>query len=116
MAVRVEPEHNETRALFDLVDFTAQHVLEIGCGDGRLTWRFAGRAAHVTAIDPYAESITRARENQPARTKGSRRPHVFDTAGAESARTSRAQRQWDSRRALQVAEGNRLGFACMWRP
>jgi 2-polyprenyl-3-methyl-5-hydroxy-6-metoxy-1,4-benzoquinol methylase len=70
MAVRVEPEHNEARALFDLVDFAAQHVLEIGCGDGRLTWRFAGRAAHVTAIDPYAESITCARDNQPTELQG----------------------------------------------
>jgi 2-polyprenyl-3-methyl-5-hydroxy-6-metoxy-1,4-benzoquinol methylase len=70
MAVRVEPEHNETRALFDLVDFAAQHVLEIGCSDGRLTWRYADRAAHVTAIDPFAEGITRARENLPSELRG----------------------------------------------
>lgn len=94
MAVRVEPEHNETRALFDLVDFTAQHVLEIGCGDGRLTWRYADRAAHVTAIDPFAEGITRARENLPSELRGrvefhhiafedfaaASKPSAFDTA------------------------------------
>lgn len=70
MVVRVEPEHNETRALFDLADFTGQHVLEIGCGDGRLTWRYAGRAARVTAIDPFAEGIARARENLPGELRG----------------------------------------------
>ena len=70
MTVRVEPENNETRALFDLADFGGQHVLEIGCGDGRLTWRYAGRAAHVTAIDTFAEGITRARENLPGELRG----------------------------------------------
>ncbi len=65
MPIRVDPENNETRVLFDLTDFAGQRVLEIGCGDGRLTWRYAGKAAHVTAIDPFADSITRARENLP---------------------------------------------------
>jgi tRNA G46 methylase TrmB len=37
MTVRVDPENNETRALLDLVNFTNKRVLEIGCGDGRLT-------------------------------------------------------------------------------
>ncbi|MBI2973614.1 MAG: class I SAM-dependent methyltransferase [Armatimonadetes bacterium] len=70
MTIRVDPDNNETRALFDLADFSGQHVLEIGCGDGRLTWRYAGRAAHVTAIDPFAEGITRARENLPDELQG----------------------------------------------
>lgn len=70
MAIRVDPENNETRAFFDLADFGGQHMLEIGCGDGRLTWRYAGRAAHVTAIDPLAESITRAKQNLPPELQG----------------------------------------------
>jgi len=65
MTIRLDPENNETRALFDLAEFGGKHVLEIGCGDGRLTWRYAGRAAHVTAIDPFAPGIARARENLP---------------------------------------------------
>ena len=69
MTVRVDPENNETRALLDLVDFTGQRVLEVGCGDGRLTWRYAGKAKHVTAIDPFAGAITRAKENIPAKLK-----------------------------------------------
>ena len=60
MTVRVDPEGNETGALFDLVDLEGREVLEIGCGDGRLTWRYADRAAHVTAIEPFEDAIARA--------------------------------------------------------
>ena len=67
MAVRLDPEQNETRALFDLAEFDGRNVLEIGCGDGRLTWRYADRAARVTAIDPFAEGIRRAKEALPRR-------------------------------------------------
>jgi 2-polyprenyl-3-methyl-5-hydroxy-6-metoxy-1,4-benzoquinol methylase len=69
MAVSVDPENNEPHALFDLADFNGRRVLEIGCGDGRLTWRYADRVAHVTAIDPFEGSITRARENTPEELK-----------------------------------------------
>jgi len=67
-----EPHDNQSRprALFDLADFNGQRVLEIGCGDGRLTWRYAGKAGHVTAIDAFAESIARAKENMPDELKG----------------------------------------------
>ena len=60
MTIRSDPENNEIRALFDLVEFSGKHVLEIGCGDGRLTRRYAGAAAHVTAIEPFVEAIERA--------------------------------------------------------
>jgi len=63
--IRVDPEDNEPRALFDLADFHGQRVLEIGCGDGRLTWRYADKAEHVTAIDPFEASIRQAKENTP---------------------------------------------------
>jgi 2-polyprenyl-3-methyl-5-hydroxy-6-metoxy-1,4-benzoquinol methylase len=60
MTVRIDPEGNETDALFDLVELEGREVLEIGCGDGRLTRRYADRTAHVTAIDPFADAIARA--------------------------------------------------------
>ena len=65
MTIKVDPENNEPRSLFDMADFSCQRVLEIGCGDGRLTWQYADRAAQVTAIDPFEESIVRAKENTP---------------------------------------------------
>jgi 2-polyprenyl-3-methyl-5-hydroxy-6-metoxy-1,4-benzoquinol methylase len=62
VSVRTDPEGNETEALFALVDLGGAEVLEIGCGDGRLTWRYAERAAHVMAIEPFGGSIARAKE------------------------------------------------------
>jgi 2-polyprenyl-3-methyl-5-hydroxy-6-metoxy-1,4-benzoquinol methylase len=67
MAIRTDPENNETRALFDMANFGGQHVLEIGCGDGRLTWLYADQAARVTAIEPSAKQIALARANLPGR-------------------------------------------------
>jgi 2-polyprenyl-3-methyl-5-hydroxy-6-metoxy-1,4-benzoquinol methylase len=65
VTIRSDPENNEIRALFDMADFTQKHILEIGCGDGRLTRRYADVVAHVTAIDPFEESILRAQEDVP---------------------------------------------------
>ena len=98
MTIRVDPENNETRALFDLADFSGQRVLEIGCGDGRLTWRYAARAAHVTAIDPFAEGITRARENLPRELEGIVEFHHIAfkdfAAASESSTFDRAILSW----------------------
>ena len=63
MTVRTDPEGNETKELFDLVDLEGVHVLEIGAGDGRLTWRYAERTAHVTAVEPFEGSVSRARDS-----------------------------------------------------
>ncbi len=61
MPIRLDPERNEPAALFDFVEsFAGKRVLEIGCGDGRLTWLFAEQAARVVAIDPDADDVARA--------------------------------------------------------
>jgi 2-polyprenyl-3-methyl-5-hydroxy-6-metoxy-1,4-benzoquinol methylase len=65
MVVRIDPENNETRALFDLVNLVGRSVLEIGSGDGRLTWRYAGVTKRVTAIEPFSDGIRKAQENLP---------------------------------------------------
>jgi 2-polyprenyl-3-methyl-5-hydroxy-6-metoxy-1,4-benzoquinol methylase len=65
MTIRSDPENNEIRALFDIVDFSGKHVLEIGCGDGRLTYRYAETAANVIGIDPFEDAIRRANANRP---------------------------------------------------
>ncbi len=66
MPVFADPEDTETKALHDYANFNGKRVLEIGCGDGRLTWRYADRAASVVAIDPKAEDIEIALEDCPA--------------------------------------------------
>jgi ubiquinone/menaquinone biosynthesis C-methylase UbiE len=55
----------EAEALAKLADFTGKRVLEVGCGDGRLTWLYAGEAAYVLGIDPEAEPIGDARKAMP---------------------------------------------------
>lgn len=67
---KIDPESNEPRALFEHADLTDKHVLEIGCGDGRLTWRYADKAKLVTAIEPSPEQIAIARENLPKHLEG----------------------------------------------
>jgi ubiquinone/menaquinone biosynthesis C-methylase UbiE len=52
-----DPEQNEIRALHRLVNFDDQRVIEIGCGNGRLTWRYARTARQVVAIDTDLASL-----------------------------------------------------------
>jgi SAM-dependent methyltransferase len=70
MTIKVDPEENEIGALFDFVDLDGARVLEIGSGDCRLTWRYAGRVEQVTAVEPFAPAITRAREQLPRELEG----------------------------------------------
>ena len=65
MKGRLDPEGVETRSLHDLIDFVGKDVLEIGCGEGRMTWRFADAAASVLAFDPDDSAIATAREQTP---------------------------------------------------
>lgn len=66
MAIRTDPENNETSALLDIVNFSGQHVLEIGCGNGSKTFRYADKAARVTAIEPNSKQVALAREQLPS--------------------------------------------------
>ncbi|HEV8336254.1 MAG TPA: class I SAM-dependent methyltransferase [Candidatus Polarisedimenticolia bacterium] len=65
--LRVDPEQNEVRALRQVVDWHGKRVLEIGCGDGRLTRRLARLGADVLAIDPDAALGRLARRHLPKR-------------------------------------------------
>ena len=69
MAVALDPEGAETGVIHDLVDFRSRDVLEIGCGDGRLTWRFANETASVLAIDSKEAGIAVAKERTPSGLK-----------------------------------------------
>jgi 2-polyprenyl-3-methyl-5-hydroxy-6-metoxy-1,4-benzoquinol methylase len=61
MTVRVDAQGEEISAILQLADFQDLRVLEVGCGDGRLTWRYALRAGSVLAIDAFAPGIEKAR-------------------------------------------------------
>jgi len=67
MTISLDLEENEIKTLFEFAgDLSRKGVLEIGCGDGRLTWRYAAKAAQVIAIDPNPEKVSRAEQNLPA--------------------------------------------------
>jgi ubiquinone/menaquinone biosynthesis C-methylase UbiE len=66
MSLQKDPEGNETKSLYDSVDFTNKRVLEIGCGEGRLTWRYAGSARLTAGIDPDGDSLRAAMQDRPA--------------------------------------------------
>jgi 2-polyprenyl-3-methyl-5-hydroxy-6-metoxy-1,4-benzoquinol methylase len=88
MTIRSDPENNEIRALFELVDFSGKHVLEIGCGDGRLSRRYAEAAAHVTGIDPFEQAISRAKANQADTLRDQIEFHHIDFEDFAAARES----------------------------
>jgi 2-polyprenyl-3-methyl-5-hydroxy-6-metoxy-1,4-benzoquinol methylase len=65
MAHRADPTDQELSALTRLAgEFRHKRVLEIGCGRGRLTRKYAVSAAHVDAIDPDPKKIAAAREGE----------------------------------------------------
>lgn len=66
MTFQKDSEQNEIRALRKLVDFSGQRVLEVGCGEGRLTWEYAHTARQVVGIDPDLDAVRVANYDRPA--------------------------------------------------
>jgi ubiquinone/menaquinone biosynthesis C-methylase UbiE len=66
MTVQTDPEATETKYLRRFGDFEGKRVLEIGCGDGRLTWRYAAAARFVTGVDLNADELRLAMIDRPS--------------------------------------------------
>jgi ubiquinone/menaquinone biosynthesis C-methylase UbiE len=66
VAWRIDPEGVELGTLKERAPVDGLNVLELGCGDGRLTFQFAGAAASVFAVDPDEERIAKARASLPS--------------------------------------------------
>jgi predicted RNA methylase len=84
MAWRVDPEGVEMRALAELAPVDGLRVLELGCGDGRLTFGIGRRAASVLAVEPDAERIAAARASLPAELEQRVRLVVTDAAQVDA--------------------------------
>ena len=56
-------------------------MLEVGCGNGRMTWLYAGSAGYVAGIDPAADRVATALRECPSALRSKT---AFAQARAES--------------------------------
>ena len=70
MATEVDPAGGEPRAILQAADFRNTRVLEVGAGDGRLTFRYAEEARFVVGIDTKEPDIRSAAEGPLAELHG----------------------------------------------
>ncbi len=70
MTVDKDPERNEAKQLGKYAQPEGKRVLEIGCGDGRLTWRYSAEARSVVGIDLTRDDLRVAVIECPADLRG----------------------------------------------
>lgn len=66
MSLLKDPAGNEARHLLRLAEPRGKSILEIGCGDGRLTWRYAREARRVAGIDLERDDLRVASIERPS--------------------------------------------------
>jgi len=57
MSLQKDTEQSETKFLHQFADFTGKRVLEIGCGEGRLTWQYASASSLTIGLDPDQNAL-----------------------------------------------------------
>lgn len=65
-----DPEESEVKALHAAASFSGARVLEVGCGDGRLMYRYAAATSSVVGFDPDAASLATAVRDCPSDLSG----------------------------------------------
>ena len=65
-----DPEGFEKKTLLKYADFADSRVLEIGCGEGRLTWKYAAASGLTVGLDPDFDSLRVARADCPPDLRG----------------------------------------------
>ena len=65
MTLERDPHRDESRALRNAVDLRGKRVLEVGCGEGRMTWQYAHTPLRVTGIDPDLDALRVLRVDTP---------------------------------------------------
>lgn len=66
MTIQKDSERNETKYLHRFADFAGKRVLEIGCGEGRLTWQYANETRSTVGIDLDADGLRVATIDRPS--------------------------------------------------
>jgi SAM-dependent methyltransferase len=113
--LRRDPEEAELRQLLRHAPVEGRRVLDIGCGDGDLTWRLARRAGLAVALDPAIAGLRTARLHPKAEGPScAATPAGADAsgsgAGGHPARTEIGARSADSGPGAQPVR-TRVHFA-----
>jgi ubiquinone/menaquinone biosynthesis C-methylase UbiE len=66
MTLQKDPEGNEKKYLHKIGDFKNKRVLEVGCGEGRLTWKYASDSTLTVGVDSDQTALRVARADSPA--------------------------------------------------
>jgi ubiquinone/menaquinone biosynthesis C-methylase UbiE len=66
MTVQKDVERNESKYLHTLANFAGKRVLEIGCGEGRLTWQYAKETRTTIGIDLDQDGLRVAIFDRPS--------------------------------------------------
>ena len=69
MTIQKDTERNETKHLHRFVDFAGKRVLEVGCGEGRLTWQYAKETRLTIGIDLDQDALRVATIERPSDLK-----------------------------------------------
>ena len=66
MTLQQDPERNETKYLHKFANFAGKRILEIGCGEGRLTWQYAKESRSTIGIDLDRDALRVATIDRPS--------------------------------------------------
>jgi len=83
MPAIIDPDGVEIVTIKELVDLRDLRIVEIGCGDGRLTFECGREAASVVAVDSDEDAIRKARAETPRTLRRRIRFEVADAAQLE---------------------------------
>jgi ubiquinone/menaquinone biosynthesis C-methylase UbiE len=79
MTLQRDPERNESKYLHTFTDFKNKRVIEIGCGEGRMTWQYAKATQTTIGVDPDKDALRVAKVDRPSELE-----HKVLFAGAAS--------------------------------
>src|SRR6266566_3067801 len=89
MPAVVDPDGVELATIRDLVDLRGLRVVDVGCGEGRLSFACAREGAEVFAFDPDEDVVATARDEPPRELRKRLRDEVVSEGLLDELRTVR---------------------------